>query len=134
MQSLGQLDDATRILQKFLLCKGRTFDLVAICVTIDVWKSIKTRLELEREMELRECGTLHDEGWASIHTILSKIDCLPGLVSRIRAAVLSDAMQDEKQADELEEAGEEDGAPFSKPGLKSPLNFQNWTIQPQYVQ
>lgn len=51
---MGDVDDATRIVQKFLLGRGDVSDLSAICATIDVWSSMKSRVALEKSMERQE--------------------------------------------------------------------------------
>ncbi|KAI0094596.1 muts domain V-domain-containing protein [Irpex rosettiformis] len=134
VQALGQLEDATRILQKFLLCRGSASDLVAICATIDGWSAIKSCFELEKEMELRERGRLEDEEWASIDTITSQIDGLQGLASRIRAAVVCEDNQnsDENSVDAMEEAVDESTVPLNRTNGRSTSVTQQWTIQPYF--
>ena len=104
--------------------------MVAICATIDVWDSIKRRLELEKHMELQERGKLDDDQWSSLNTVLSQIDVLQGLASRIRNAVVSDDAQEDSSVDALG-AFDEDIALSTKASDRlSPLT-QRWSIQPQ---
>jgi hypothetical protein len=116
--------------QKFLLLRGGTYDLVALCATIHMWNAIKNRLESEKEMELSENASLEPEEWASIDMVLSRINSLKELASRITSAVVSDDVLEEQN---LEDAIEEDTLISAKASVKSPLSFQTWTIQPQYV-
>ena len=53
LQSLGDMEDASRIVQKFILGRGDATDLSAIHSTILIWASIKRRIELEKNMKLQ---------------------------------------------------------------------------------
>lgn len=126
VQSLGQLEDATRILQRFLLGRGSTFDLVALCATIDVWNLIKNQLELEKRMELQERGKLEDEEWSSLDTVIARIDSLQGLASRIRGAVVQDG-----QAIDVPDTVDGDTTLPARTNERWTPVVQRWSIQPQ---
>ena len=93
--------------------------MVAICATVGVWTSVKNRLELEREMELRERGVLIADEWASVDIIISRINMLHDLVSRIKAAIVCDNIMQEGEivsnpADEVTESSTVHGPPSNK--------------------
>jgi DNA mismatch repair ATPase MutS len=58
--ALAKTEDATRIAQKLLLGRGHLADLSAINSTISVWASIQRRVEVEKDMETKERGDLHE--------------------------------------------------------------------------
>ncbi|KAF9243930.1 muts domain V-domain-containing protein [Melanogaster broomeanus] len=101
---LGDSDDASRIVQRFLLGRGEPKDLLAINRTIQVWTSIQERIELERKMEGSERGNTRDEDWSSIDALMSRITNLRHLSSRIALALqdveLAESAPDEPAEDD----------------------------------
>ncbi|KAI0348697.1 hypothetical protein BDW22DRAFT_119281 [Trametopsis cervina] len=127
-KSLSHLEDATRVLQKLLHNKGATADLVAICTTIDGWNSIKSRLEIEKNMELRERGLINQDEWSSVDAVSNKLDGLRDLASRIRNAVLVENLRD----DELgEESNNAEIPSLYLPIWKGAASSYAWSIQPR---
>jgi DNA mismatch repair ATPase MutS len=86
-EALANTEDATRIVQKFLLGRGDLGDLSAISSTISVWSSIRKRIELEKEMEFKEKGDHDSRQWLSIDALLSHFDDLHDLSRRISMAL-----------------------------------------------
>ncbi|KAF8446138.1 muts domain V-domain-containing protein [Boletus edulis BED1] len=87
IRSLQDSEDACRIVQRFLSCKGEPKDLLAINRTIQVWTTIRNRVELEKAMERRERDSFRGDDWSSVNTLLSKIISLHDLSTRITLAL-----------------------------------------------
>jgi hypothetical protein len=81
------MEDASRIVQKFTLCRGDAGDLSAIHSAILIWASIKRRVELERNMEEKERGFIAEDEWASLHALMSRMSDLHELANRISMAL-----------------------------------------------
>jgi DNA mismatch repair ATPase MutS len=101
-QSLEEVEDTTRIVQRFLLGRGDPGDLVSISRTINTWSAIRRRLELEKRMENSERGFLLSEEWSSVDALVCRMADLQALESRINLA-----LQDKEVTDELKEKYEE---------------------------
>lgn len=84
---LQDSEDACRIVQRFLACRGEPKDLLAINRTIQVWTSIRNRIELEKTMERPEQDSVRGEDWFSVDTLLSKITSLHNISTRITMAL-----------------------------------------------
>lgn len=123
MHSLRELEDVTRIVQKFLLNRGDLDDLIAVQQTITTWKSIKSRLELEESMELQERGTLQDQDWDSLKALLSHMSSFEELANRITNSL-------SRRSDTAEGINEDDVGSTPSP-LQS--GAREWSISPQYV-
>lgn len=124
---LKECDDATRIVQKFLLSKGEPRDLLSINRTIDVWISIQNRLELERKMETSERGNLIDSEWEGIGALMSGIADLRRLSYRIGLA-----LHDIEIPDPASEAPSEDDLPQEKDTQTVTYNgIYKWTVRPK---
>ncbi|KAH7915333.1 muts domain V-domain-containing protein [Hygrophoropsis aurantiaca] len=87
VQYLKEVEDASRIVQKFLLGRGDPGDMLAINKTILLWTSIRERIELERKMESIERGAIRNDDWISADTLLSRLVDLQALSHRISMAV-----------------------------------------------
>ncbi|KAH7924896.1 hypothetical protein BV22DRAFT_1012398 [Leucogyrophana mollusca] len=87
LQYLHDAGDTSRIVQKFLLGRGDTSDLLAINRTISLWASIQERIELEKTMESIEKGAIHNEEWHSVEAVMSRLADLRGLSHRISMAL-----------------------------------------------
>lgn len=125
---LADLEDPSRIVQKFLLGRGDTSDLVALTTTIEVWSGIRTRVSLEKEMEHREKGVVNADEWASIDALMSRMDHLRDLSARVRAAVGNlDSASVDGPSEEIGEAVETTPVPTAK-GVISGFN---WTVRPE---
>jgi hypothetical protein len=86
---LRGIDDVTRVLQKFLLGRGNTDDVVAISTAISVWSFVRTRLSLERKLYTKGDRNL-DREWAAIDALLSQMEDLSELERRIQASMDGD--------------------------------------------
>lgn len=128
IQSLFQLEDATRILQKFLLGRGDSADLIAISTTVEVWSSVQRRLELEKDMELCERGNSVQNEWASLEIVLSRLHSLNALVTRIKAAIVVEDSAHRASGD----MGEQITSRSSSNGRASVSSY-NWNVRPECV-
>ncbi|KAG1757360.1 muts domain V-domain-containing protein [Suillus lakei] len=99
---LDEVEDTTRIVQRFLLGRGDPGDLVSISKTINVWSAIRKRLELEKQMESSERGFLLSEDWSSVDALLCRMADLQDLESRINLAlhnIETDELKDDQGAE-----------------------------------
>ncbi len=90
---LRGIDDVARVLQKFLLGRGNTDDVVAVNTAISVWSFVRTRLSLERNLHMKEGGRNLKREWAAIDTLLSQMEDLPELERKIQASMDGDPTQ-----------------------------------------
>ncbi|KAF8272981.1 muts domain V-domain-containing protein [Lactarius quietus] len=85
-ERLRGIDDVTRTVQKFLLGRGSPSDIAAINAAISTWSFIKSRILLERKLQLsKESGHLDPE-WASVGALISRMEDLPELARKIQTA------------------------------------------------
>ncbi|EJD55180.1 hypothetical protein AURDEDRAFT_93889 [Auricularia subglabra TFB-10046 SS5] len=115
LEMLRRVEDASRIVQRFLLGRGDADDLAAIRDTIALWARIKARIELERALDTQAHPA---DNWADIDMLLGKMKDLGDLVRRIDLAVydrtgartIGSAVDDaeEGEDDEVEAGAEED--------------------------
>jgi DNA mismatch repair ATPase MutS len=83
LEALANVEDITRIVQKLLLGRGNSSDLLAVNTTIRVWQSVMKRVELEKNMEGQERGHVDQDEWASLDALMSRMSDLPDLFNRI---------------------------------------------------
>ncbi|KAF9229518.1 hypothetical protein BS17DRAFT_825381 [Gyrodon lividus] len=126
---LQDSEDASRIVQRFLLGRGEPKDILAINRTIQVRTSIQERIELERKMENSKRGSIRDDDWSSIDALMSRIANLHDLSARI-ALALQDVELAEPSPDESAE-----GDTFvdeEKAASTSTYGTYRGTIRPEY--
>ncbi|OBZ78757.1 MutS 1 [Grifola frondosa] len=130
VQTLGEVEDATRIVQRFLLGRGDVSDLSAICTTIDIWSSIKNRVELEKHMEHQERGQVTESDWTSLEMLMSRMADLENLANRIRMALTG---ENALPSPEIPESG--DGTNESLQPSRdhfTVIGGETWTIKPEF--
>lgn len=128
IQALPKLEDATRIVQRFSLNRGDTNDLLAIKTTTIAWANLRKRVEQERAMEEREREDFNAENWTTLELLLSRLESLEGLASRIDSSLQSNV---EGSAGSI---GPDTEEPEEEPAtsLKSWRYLTNkWTIKPE---
>ncbi|PIL32139.1 hypothetical protein GSI_06845 [Ganoderma sinense ZZ0214-1] len=132
VQSLRDAEDATRIVQKFLLGRGSFQDLTAICTTVDIWSSIKERILMEKRMEGRGNDHISDAQWASIEALMEKLSDLEWLANRVRAALVprETAVSDEEVGSDEPFMGSVN--PVSSSDPRNTLGVVDWTIRPTF--
>jgi len=133
------MEDASRIVQKFLLGRGDAGDLSAIHSTILIWVSIKKRFELEKKMENKERGAIVENEWASLDALMSRMSDLRELANRISMALRHRVDVVEKETPTSDVAsGDAHGtndddhvAPQTKSKPSFAYDHFNWTIKPK---
>lgn len=128
IQSLRDAEDATRIVQKFLLGRGNYADLTAICTTIDIWSSIRERILMEKRMGGRGDEKVDDAEWASIGALMKRLSDLDGLARRIR---LSLVQRETTVSDGVDVADDEIPSVAAMPvrDPRNTLGITEWTIK-----
>jgi DNA mismatch repair ATPase MutS len=124
-KSLSNVEDATRILQKFLLGRGDAGDLSAINQTIAIWSSIQKRIDLERFMEIQERGKINQEEWTSLESLMTRMNNLTNLSQRISASITRG--DDSEVTDEPSE----DNLALQMPLDVSSISGLKWSIKPE---
>ena len=122
MQSLHQLEDVTRIVQKFLLGRGDLDDLAAVHKTIKLWSSIRDRVRLEKAMEERERSLIEGVEWAGLESILLRMFPLENLADKINKSLTK---RNDSADAELTEGGPSVTIASSQP------RPGEWTVTPQ---
>lgn len=131
--ALRDLEDATRIVQKFLLGRGDASDLSAMSACISIWAAIRSRIELEKVMEGKERDGLVAEEWGSLDALLSRMNDFSALQSRIGMA-LQGLRAEADDAEELDEMDTDNVIPPNQDGAEGDLKWQvgnNWTFSPE---
>ncbi|KAH0838474.1 muts domain V-domain-containing protein [Lanmaoa asiatica] len=124
---LQDSEDVCRIVQRFLSCKGEPKDLLAINRTIQVWTSIRKRIELEKAMERPKRDGVRGEDWSSVNTLLSKITSLHDLSTRITLAL--EGVEFQASSDEFAEGESAEGGQKS---LSTAYGLYKRTIRPEF--
>ncbi|KAK7694483.1 hypothetical protein QCA50_001669 [Cerrena zonata] len=130
IQYLNDIEDAARIIQRFLLGRGDASDLLAICNTINIWTSIRNRIFLERDIELRRASELEPE-WAGLDALITRLTDLSDLSRTIdRALVRREYGDTVISADDNNGETAEDPASGNVPSI--PGVQGGWTIKPEF--
>ena len=132
--SLGVIEDASRIVQKFLLGKGDASDLSAFPDVVRLWAEIKERIRLEKKMEEEEKGSVIESEWTEVDALMSRFESLQDLAAKIRAAVAGTTTISAEQMAEALEAGEDVDAEVPSENhdpQKLPLSSTQWKIRPE---
>lgn len=95
---MNDVEDTSRVVQKFVLGRGNVGDLSSICLTIKVWTSIKERIEQERAIERAKLENPLSDEWAGVDALLERMTDLGPLATRIAFALV----------DQQSEAGSEE--------------------------
>ncbi|KAF8527837.1 muts domain V-domain-containing protein [Hysterangium stoloniferum] len=127
VQLLKRLEDALRIVQRFLSGKGDVSDLSAIKNTIDIWGVIKHRIEQEYEMERKDGSHTVANEWLDVQHLLTRMVDLHGLASRIGMAV--DSQANEQSITEIEGEDEFHTFPDVKETTRANTGIVNWAGQ-----
>lgn len=132
-QLLSGAEDATRVLQRFLLGRGLLSDFSSLNSSIITWISISKRLTLEGEQELKERGQLNTNEWSCVDTLLGRMKNLTELPVRITASLTrTDLSTDfEPENEEGEETTPDPDSPTAEINLTS--GTAKWVIRPEWV-
>ncbi|KAK0233421.1 muts domain V-domain-containing protein [Armillaria fumosa] len=128
--ALAKLEDASRIVQKFLLGRGDTSDLLAVHTTIETWSRLKLRIERERLLEAQEReDNFSTYEWSSLDSLMTRFSDLDELGRRIGSAVeRTDIDADEPDKPVLEDEVEEAEPAF----FKWRYGPSKWVIKPEF--
>ncbi|ESK98406.1 dna mismatch repair protein [Moniliophthora roreri MCA 2997] len=86
---IARAEDASRIVQKFVLGKGEPSDLLALTSAIRTLSSVVEKVQLERDMEARERQEFNSsDEWASLDGLISRVVGLDELTQRIGTAIM----------------------------------------------
>ncbi|KAF9499857.1 hypothetical protein BDN71DRAFT_1480497 [Pleurotus eryngii] len=125
------IEDAGRIVQKFLLGKGGPNDLMALGNTIKAWGSVRQLVEDERRFEMQEVPHLSSQDWASIDALMSRLSELSSVQQRVDLAFrkeIDDSESDSEGAND-EELVEPGGA---KIRTAWKFGHDKWLINPAF--
>lgn len=128
IQYLNDIEDAARIIQRFLLGRGDASDLLALCNTIDVWTSIRDRIILERDIELRRTSIIMPE-WTSLDALVTRITDLSDLSRTIDHALVRKEYHNISVTADEGGSEVEDSATGNIPSTPSAQG--GWTIKPE---
>ncbi|KAH8100583.1 muts domain V-domain-containing protein [Cristinia sonorae] len=124
VQSLYEVQDVTRVIQKFLLGRGDLDDLVSVQRTIGRWDAVRRRVDLEWDAELQERDIVNDQDWKCLHSLLSRLSDLHALAERIATVVVrrSNVSDNNISSDSETEVA----------ATVSPYGAGEWSIRPQF--
>ncbi|KAH7104481.1 muts domain V-domain-containing protein [Auriculariales sp. MPI-PUGE-AT-0066] len=104
---LRRVEDSSRIVQRFLLGRGDTDDLVDIRDVIALWSRVKQRIELERRLDIQNASRDMTADWTNLDMLLGKLRDMSELGTRINEAVYEKHRR--KGIPETTDGSEEDG-------------------------
>lgn len=127
--ALKDIEDAGRIVQRFLLGKGRPSDLLALGNTIKAWGSVRQLIEEERRFEIQELPTLSNQNWAGVDALMSRLSELSNIQRRIDVAFYKESADAES---DLEAAGDEELVEPGDAKIRTAwrLGHDKWLINP----
>jgi DNA mismatch repair ATPase MutS len=128
-QLLSGAEDATRILQRFLLGRGLPNDFSSLNSSITTWTSINKCLTFEREQELKERGRLNADEWSCVDTLLGRMKNLAEISMRITASLTRSDLPADLEPEEGEEAVTEPDSPVVESSPTS--GAARWIIRPE---
>lgn len=138
LQALSDMEDASRIVQKFLAGRGDANDLAAIHATILIWSFIKKRFELEKFMESKEKHAIDENEWASLDALISRMSGLRELADKIGIALrrrleAENVTTLEVDSEDIGAATVNDDQLSPRTRTKQPFAYDhdNWTIKPE---
>jgi hypothetical protein len=125
---LRGVDDVARVVQKFLLGRGNTDDVLTIGTAISVWSFVKSRLSLDRKLHSKEGDYDSERKWAGVHALISRLEDLPELERKIRTSI------DPTRLGNSPESTEEDTTSPQEPSTEDKWQLGcRWTINPEFV-
>ncbi|KZT44577.1 hypothetical protein SISSUDRAFT_1012818 [Sistotremastrum suecicum HHB10207 ss-3] len=138
-QLFREVADASRIVQKFLLGRGDSDDLLHVNKIISSWSMIGDRIASERDADLQHSQDGKHSDWENMDRLLARMTRMEALAESIDSAV-DDPELRRKEAlsmgadDPLLDGEESQETPFTNTGLGRPPYGQRWRIKPTYSQ
>ncbi|KXN89833.1 hypothetical protein AN958_04837 [Leucoagaricus sp. SymC.cos] len=129
-QLLSQIDDTSRLTQKFLVGRGDAGDLAAISRTIRTWSKIPALLVSEKMLEETEKEDFDAREWTSLEALVSRMHALVELSETIDRALSSDAGDVEGLSAENDHDLEDPNE--SNQLLNWKITSNRWCIQPDF--
>ena len=126
---LKEMDDVSRLCQRFLLGRADFNDLIAIKSAIGTWETVKQNCRNEKVLEASENRLpLYSSEWASIESLLQRMNDLTDLYNKILEAVIINCDSTElslgEESSDVEEVDSKD---------QIPSVGQKWSINPRYA-
>ncbi|KAK0208543.1 muts domain V-domain-containing protein [Desarmillaria ectypa] len=130
VEALAKLEDASRIVQKFLLGRGDNSDLLAVYTTVKTWSHLKLRIGRERLLEAQERGeNFCSDEWSSLDSLMARFSDLNELGRRIGSAL----ERTDINADDPNESVLEDEVEDAEPAFfKWRYGPSKWVIKPEF--
>ncbi|TDL28538.1 hypothetical protein BD410DRAFT_893532 [Rickenella mellea] len=137
LEHLNNLEDASRIVQKFLLGRGDPDDLSAIRHTIEEWNRVKSRISLEKVMEATERQSFRQTDWPAMDALMVRLVDMRDLANRISFAVADKGKPRSPISGDAEETSDEQTMSDGQSDITQKINdvsgsAMEWTITPQY--
>lgn len=123
---LRKIEDTARIVQRFLAGKGVPGDLSDIADAVTSWEELRDRLNLERDMDLKEKGSLAD--WPCMDVLLGRMTSLKHLSLKIASAV-----ERNEYGEDLEDEPSETDPFLALPTRAASIAPYKWKIKSQFV-
>ncbi|KAF9454901.1 hypothetical protein P691DRAFT_691026, partial [Macrolepiota fuliginosa MF-IS2] len=129
-QLLSEIDDTSRLTQKFLIGRGDPSDLMAVSRTIRTWSKISAIFTTEKCWEAKERPDYNPQEWASLDALISRMHALTEL-SNIIDSALGNESEEERDIDQtLDADSESEDEPNQLQNWK--LSGNRWFIKPAY--
>lgn len=123
---LRDAEDAGRIVQKFILGRGDTTDLLALHATISAWSSIRKYTQDEKRFDADRDDHRVDE-WTSLDALMSRMVDLSDLSDKIDRALYKT-----RSANSNAGVTSETSNPAYAPATWR-YGHTDWTIKPEYI-
>lgn len=125
---MNDVEDTSRVVQKFVLGRGNVGDLSSIYLTIKVWTSIKERIEQERAIEWAKLENPLSDEWAGVDALLERMTDLGPLATRIAFALVD--QQSEAGSEETLDHLDDDAVESHEMVIS--FASAHWKIKPKY--
>jgi hypothetical protein len=134
---LKEIDDMSRLCQRFLLGRAEFSDLIAVHATIGMWSTIRKRVEQEKSMEnIENPNAFQTDAWRSLDDLFHRMSNLQELAEKISAAVIFqiDSSTDINDIDVDEPTSTaEDNILDSESLVSGKSDSKKWAINPKSV-
>lgn len=126
---LKEMDDVSRLCQRFLLGRADFNDLIAIKYAIGTWETMKQNCQSEKLLEAAENRLpLYSREWASLESLLQRMNNLADLHNKISEAIIVNCDSAELSLGEESNVVEE-----VDPKDQMPAAGKKWSINPRYT-